>query len=82
MKLNIILLFLSSDTAFNNSLTLFIAYFLVISLADSFMRLNISLLALLILNSFSSGLILINLQFNSFSNAFCLSISWLIFLSL
>ena len=60
------LLYLNSNAAFNNLFTLFIVDFLVISLVDSFMCLNILLLALLILKFSSSGLILINLQFNFF----------------
>ena len=62
VKLDIMSIFLNSDAAFKNLLALFIVDFLVISLVDSFMCLNISLLALLILKFSSSGLILINLQ--------------------
>ena len=42
----------------------------------------ISFMALKILKVFASGLILINSQVSYFSNAFCLFISWSIFLSL
>ena len=45
-------------------------------LVDSLMCLCISFMALKILKFSSSGLILINSQLSSFSNAFCLFISW------
>ena len=64
------------------SLKYFLVDFSVDFLIDSLMCLNISFLALKILKSFSSGLFLMNSQLSSFSNAFCLFISWLIFLSL
>ena len=51
------------------------------SLFDSSMCLDISFMALKALKFSLSGLILINLQPSSFSNAFCLSISQLISLS-
>ena len=51
-------------------------------LVDFLMCLCISFIALKILKSFSSALILINSQLSSFSNAFCLYISWSIFLYL
>ena len=47
-------------------------------LFDSLMCLRISMIALKLLKSFLSGLILINLLLSSFSKAFCLSISRLI----
>ena len=55
----------------------FSVYFLV----DSLMSLCISFIALKILKSFSSELFLMNSQLSYFSNAFCLYVSWSIFLS-
>ena len=51
-------------------------------LVDFLMCLCISLMALKILKSSLSGLVLMNPQTSSFSIAFCLFISWSIFLSL
>ena len=66
VKLDIMLLFLNSNAAFNNLFTLFIVDFLVISWVDSLMYLCISFMVLKILNFSSSGLILMNLQPNYF----------------
>ena len=56
--------------------------FLVDFLANFLMCLCISFMVLKILKFSLSGLILMNSQPNSFSNAFCLCISWSITLSL
>ena len=61
----------------SSSIKTFLSDFLI----DYFLCLNISFLALEILKFSLSGLILINSQPNSFSNAFCLCISSLVFLS-
>ena len=60
----------------------FLVDFSVNFLVDFLMCLCISLIALQILKSSSSGSILINLQPSSFSNASYLCISWSVFLSL
>ena len=60
----------------------FLVDFSVSFLVDFLMCLCISFVAVKILKFFSSGLILINPQPSYFSNAFCLCISWSIFLSL
>ena len=51
-------------------------------LDDSFVCFCILFIALKISKIYSSGLILVNTQQSSFSIAFCVSISWLIFLLL
>ena len=71
------------NSSLNNfSEILSIKDFLVDSLADSLMSLCVSFMALKILKSYLSRLILINSQPNFFSNAFCLCISSLVSLSL
>ena len=60
----------------------FFVDFSVNFLVDILMCLCISFIALKILKSFSSEFILINLRSSSLSNAFCLSISWSIFVYL
>ena len=66
----------------SSSIKDFSVEFLVDFLIDSLMCLNISFLTLQILTFSSSGLIIINSQPSFFSIAFCLCISWSIFLSL
>ena len=66
----------------SSSIKDFSVEFLVDFLIDSLMCLNISFLTLQILTFSSSGLIIINSQPSLFSIAFCLCISWSIFLSL
>ena len=65
----------------SSSIKDFLVDFSVNFLFDFLMCLCISFIALKILKFSSSGSILINFQPSSFSNAFCLCISWSIFLS-
>ena len=64
------------DLNFNSN-----SLFQILSIKEFLMCLCILSISLKMLKSFSSGLILINTQLSSFSNAFCLSVSSLIFLS-